>query len=102
MDEEGWGLVVAFPDQSSSFAHGFEAGGIFELLDLNLTDCFIKQTNFENREVIMRMAHHKGWAVEIIPTETEGWDSCTFTKSEAHRERINPYGLRLVPKEPEP
>ena len=96
MNEESWDLVLAFPDQSSSFGHGFEAGGIFQLLDLNLTDCFVQQTHFKNREVIMRMAHYKGWAVEIIPTEIEGWDSATFTKVENPSERVNPHGLRVI------
>jgi hypothetical protein len=96
MDEETLELVIAFPDQSSNFALGHEAGRIFELLGTEAQDCFVLQTHFENREVIIRTGHYLGWAVEIIPTETEGWDSTTFTKTENHRERINPHGLRVV------
>jgi hypothetical protein len=94
--EEELTLVVSFPDQSRNFALGHEAGRIFEQLELESSGCFVLQTHFENREVIIRQAHHFGWAVEIIPTETDGWDCATFTKLENHRERVNPHGLRVV------
>ena len=95
MEEEAeFGLVVAFPDASASFCHGFEAGGLWEKMlrgdaaDLSLT------THSDNREVIRRMAESQGWLLETKPTSVEGWDETKLTK--AVPARRNPYGFKVV------
>ncbi len=95
MDEETWGLVFDFPDQSSSFVYGFEAGQLFARMH-GLEDAFVFLTHPENREVIRRIADYLGWAVEFLPIENEGRDNTTLTKKDNYRERINPHGLRVV------
>lgn len=104
MDElqsSGWSLVLAFPDETPSFAHGFEAGRIYErICRMNVGEDAVAEiveiTNAENRELVQRMAAVKGWAVEIAPTGTEGWDSVTFRKTGPSSKRPNPNGLRIV------
>jgi hypothetical protein len=89
-------LLVSFPDDSASFAHGFEAGQIWQrmgdgdLAELELT------THTANREVIRRMADNLGWDVEVLASDIEGWDYTKLVKRRPERQRANPHGLRVV------
>lgn len=66
-------LLVAFTDDSPSFAYGFEAGQIFEALQANTTDFTREIAHRANREVIARMCATFGWAAEFEETAAE-WD----------------------------
>jgi hypothetical protein len=97
ISESGWQLVVSFPDQSPSFAHGVEAGKIWARLDYYADLRQIEETTMtENREVLRRIAEYRGWKVEVVPTEVPGWDMSKFTKIEPSGTRINPHGLHIV------
>jgi hypothetical protein len=99
----GYELVVSFPDQSPSFAHGFEAGKIYERLSrINVGEgsaaSFVTLILPGNGEVVRRIAEAKGWKVEIEPsTEAPNdWHKAEFTKVRPSRDRPNPHGLRVV------
>jgi hypothetical protein len=92
-----WGLILSFPDQSASFAHGFEAGKIWNDMQRGGQAELAYHTSPENRELIRRMADHLGWVVESKPsTEVEEWDVTMLAKIRPERERANPHGLRIV------
>ena len=91
-----WGLVVAFPDGSPSFVHGFEAGGIWERMRSGREAEIEITTQSDNREVLRRMAIAEGWTLESKPTEVEGWDYTVLTKNRGAPDRPNPHGLRVV------
>jgi hypothetical protein len=91
-----YGLVVSFPDQSATFVHGFEAGGIWEQMRRGDVSEIEKMTHIENREVIQRMATAEGWSVEIVGVSTPGWDFTKLVKAGAAPKRPNPHGLRAV------
>ena len=77
MSEPGWELVLAFPDQSSSFCYGFEAGQIWERMKAGER---IEQTvNDENREMYVRMAQAKGWRAEFERINDDGWEMLILT-----------------------
>ena len=93
-EASGYQLVVVFPNQSPSFAHGFEVGKIYERLSrLNVGEGSIAGVYElivpENEEVIRLIAEAKGWKVEIAPT-TEApteWLKAEFTKVGPSREK---------------
>lgn len=61
-EENTWQLLVAFPDESPSFAHGFQAGQIWEAM--KRSDPRIEATVLaENEEVCMRMARSQGYTM---------------------------------------
>jgi hypothetical protein len=94
--EAGYRLLVSFPDQSPSFTYGFEAGCLWTTMRQGGLAEIAATTRVENREVIRRMADHLGYALDVEPTETEGWDDTTLMKIKPARERVNPHGLRVV------
>lgn len=90
-------LVVAFPDPSPCFVHGFEAGQIYEhMLNPENPPEIERTTHVENREVLERLAIASGWRLERQPSGTEGWDYTKLTKAKPPLERPNPHGLRIV------
>lgn len=91
-----FGLVVAFPDGSPSFVHGFEAGALWELMTTGTVAEIERTTHRENREVISRMAVAEGWSVEFAASEVDGWDYAKLTKDKTAPTHSNPNGLRLV------
>jgi hypothetical protein len=96
VSEGGWQLVVSFPDQSPSFAHGVEAGKLWARLG-NGTQATVEETTMaENREVLRRIAEYLGWKVEVASSEVLGWDVSKFTKIEPAGKHVNPHGLRIV------
>ncbi len=93
-----WGLIMAFPDQSPSFAHGFAAGKIWADMKRNDQAELSFDVAQENRDVVYRMAAALGWSVECQPMtgEFEGWNSLTLTKIGPERKIANPHGFRVV------
>jgi hypothetical protein len=63
-EEEGWSLILQFPDGSPSFVHGFEAGRLWHRLEIEY-EPIEQMINVENREIVVRMAAAKGWTVEF-------------------------------------
>lgn len=96
-DENGWRLVVAFPDESPSFAHGVEVGKLWARMDANVEADFYCFTMAENREVLRRIAEYLGWSIEFTWAPIEGWDTTIFKKVAPKGLRTNPHGLRVVP-----
>lgn len=100
-DESGWHLVVEFPDQSPSFAHGVEVGKLWERMNSGTIaefDCLIMS---ENVEVMYRIAEYLGWGMKSLkfPRDMEagsGWETYSFKKIAPRGRRDNPVGLRLV------
>ena len=65
----GYKLLVSFPDQSSSFAHGFAAGRMWELFK---TGAQIEEYIFdEDAEFYAQMAAQNGYSVLFTPAEDE-------------------------------
>lgn len=94
--EDGYQLLVSFPDQSPPFTYGFEAGNIWAMLTANLVSELNFTTRVENREVIMRMAAARGWRIDVKLDVAEGWDDTTFVKIGPGLVTPNPHGLRVV------
>lgn len=81
MSEGEWGLIVAFPDESAPFVHGFEAGQIWEAMtrsDPTIERC----VHTANKEVIERMARQKGYSITWVPTSLEEWTDVKLKKTE--------------------
>lgn len=93
--DDGYQLVVSFPDQSPSFGHGLEAGKLWEQMRAGHVAEIEATTHLENREVIRRIADHLGWSTEVLP-QLDGWDFTTLVKTRSPRGRPNPHGLALV------
>lgn len=75
-DETEWNLVLAFPDQSPSFAHGFACGRIWEQMTAGrVVEGMVPA---EVRETIEAIAMSRGWIEEITP-EADGWISVKLT-----------------------
>jgi hypothetical protein len=95
----GWALIISFPDQSASFAHGFEAGKIWNDMQRGDKAGLAYHTSPENRELLRRMADHLGWHIESHPsTEVAEWDVTMLSKVRPERNRANPHGIRVVQK----
>lgn len=91
-----YGLIVSFPDQSASFVHGFEAGGLWQQMRGGAVAEIEQTTHVENREVIARMAAAEGWSIEVKRSGVDGWDQSSLAKIAKAPERRNPTGLRVV------
>lgn len=86
-DENGYSLVIRFPDQSASFAHGFEAGA----LDARLRDAarigaeaLDTATGFPihsaNEDLVIALAKRHGFTAIISPcTDETGADYAEWT-----------------------
>lgn len=87
-DQSEYALVVSFPDESSSFVHGFQAGGIWECM--SRADPVIERTiNLSNEEVLRRMARSEGYAMKWTPLDTH-WAECVLTKVTTAKEPGDP------------
>jgi len=102
-DKEGWGLLVAFPDGSPSFVHGFEAGQIWQRIrDGREAEIEKLTVHSANEEVIRRMAITDGWECEFEPCKDETekvYDTyrvVTLRKVGKASAIVNPHGLRIV------
>jgi squalene cyclase len=104
MSEGGsWGLLVAFPDGSPSFVHGFEAGQISERLT-NGRESEIENLTVHaaNEEVIRRLCIAQGWECTFDACKDEEekvYDTyrvVTLRKVSLPPSQFNPHGLRVV------
>jgi hypothetical protein len=98
-----WGLIVAFPDGSPSFVHGFEAGQLVERMQRGDKAEFERiMIHAANEEVIRRMCVAYGWECEFEPCKDETdqvyetYRMVTLRKVKAESGRPNPHGLRVV------
>lgn len=57
-------LALRFPDQSPSFAYGFEAGQLWHRLACE-TENIEQEIHASNRQVCALMAEARGWNVEF-------------------------------------
>jgi hypothetical protein len=100
MDEEdtnvSYGLVVSFEDQSASYVHGWEAGGIWQRMRSGAEAEIEATVHTANRETLSRMAVAEGWSIEFKPTEFDEWTQLAMSKTAKAPERPNPHGLRVV------
>lgn len=80
-EDNEYGLVVSFEDQSGSYVHGFEAGQIWE--SMKRVDPFIeKVVHTDNKETIRRMAHAEGYEMIWNETEYSEWSTVKLTKTQ--------------------
>jgi hypothetical protein len=69
---EGYDLVLAFPDQSPGFAHGFTCGRIWQAMSEFSGRDLIETVVSETRPTIEAMAMAKGWT-ESFTELGNGW-----------------------------
>lgn len=74
-----YGLILAFPDQSDSFCHGWEMGALDARLACEIAP-FELTLHEANTECITRVCQARGWRAEIKPTEVDGWIQCDFQR----------------------
>lgn len=75
--ENDYNLLVAFPDGSPSFVHGFEAGTIWQRMQTKETP--IEATlHFANTEVFSRMAEAAGYGMVSKETDFPEWVDVDF------------------------
>ncbi len=72
-------LLMAFVDQSPSFAYGFEAGKVWAEMGSNRR-VIEGQYHEENHEQLMRCAQTKGYHVISITGQGSGWVLLKFRK----------------------
>jgi len=93
-NDDEYGLLVSFEDQSPEYVHGFEAGQIWEEMarckDIN------KTVHTANKVTLERMAIAAGYVVEFEKTEFKEWVFMKGHKAKARPEGGNPNGLRIV------
>lgn len=68
-EAEDYRLVVAFPDESASFVHGYEAGAIGYRMEHTAEQVIEETVHTANEEVLQRMGAGFGWSVEFRPTD---------------------------------
>jgi hypothetical protein len=77
-DENGWKLILAFRDQSPSYAHGFTCSRIWQ--QMRERSAPLSETiPVELREDIIAMATAAGWVEEFIELSPE-WLRVTFMR----------------------
>jgi hypothetical protein len=77
---EGHELVLAFRDQSPSFAHGFTCGRIWQQMR-DRSAPFSETIPAELREDAIALATAAGWIEEFLPLDEAGeWLRVTFMK----------------------
>lgn len=93
-----FGLLLAFPDESPSFVHGFEAGGLWERMARGETPIELEVAHSANEEVHRRAAAH--WSYDLVwrPMKPpyEVYAKAVFTKAGCGRGARNPNGLRVI------
>lgn len=83
MDKDEMALVVSFPDDSQSFANGFEAGMLWTRLEAGESPIDTREgmpMRAENQTVFLNMALHHQYVVDIFPTDEKEWWNYVFTK----------------------
>lgn len=85
VDDEDYGLQISFPDASSSFTNGFEAGMVYQRLNsgsLETIDLGYDSglpVHEENLELLQKMALLYGFTFETKDVEVEGWVGVKLT-----------------------
>lgn len=77
-DDAGYELILAFRDQSPSFAHGFTCGRIWQQM-MTRTDPFSQTIKAELREDVIALATTAGWVEEFLDLDN-GWIRATFMR----------------------
>jgi len=95
-EKSEYGLLVSFEDQSASYVHGYEAGGIWQRMRSGTEAEIEIMVHSVNRETLRRMAVADGWSVEFTPTEFDEWVSMKMEKQAKPIDHPNPHGLRVV------
>ena len=90
-----WKCLVAFPDESASFVHGFEAGIVWECLQHDEA-VFETVVHEANRKVLERMALASGYVAEWAEPFDEEWVQVCFRRLAKPSQVVNPHGLRVV------
>lgn len=62
-------LIVAFPDASASFVHGYEAGSLGYRMNHTAEQVIEECIHTENEEVLRRMCAGFGWEVDFEPSD---------------------------------
>ncbi len=94
-DDVQYGLIVAFPDQSPSFVHGYEAGQIATEMQ-NRPSEIEKTVHAENKEILTRIALSQGYSVDFKNSGVNEYLFACFKKEKEVVARLNPHGLRIV------
>ena len=81
-DVGGYELVLAFPDASPSFAHGMEAGRLWERLRQERR-VHEEMIHTANREVVGRLAAAYGYVVDFADLAQGSWSSARFVPVDA-------------------
>lgn len=71
MSDTNYNLVMAFPDQSPNFAHGFACGRIWQEMADEKSVVLATVPN-ETRQTVEAMAMARGWTEEITDIGS-GW-----------------------------
>ena len=95
-DNEEFGLIVSFDDQSHSYVHGFEAGMIWQRMQAGAEAEIDTLIHTVNTETVRRMAVAEGWDAKFTVTEVEEWSTVFMEKKRKPTGRSNPLGLSVV------
>jgi hypothetical protein len=84
-NESNMSVVISFPDQSKSFAYGFQMGMLYNALsnEPDLVDHgFLKglPLRVENQDLIEQMAQHFGYKTEYKTTGVAGYIGVRLTR----------------------
>ncbi len=102
-DDQSYGLIVAFEDQSPSYVHGYELGKLSAFMEglapPEQIDGHETTVHAVNRVTLDRMCAAFGWSASWrVDPAFPDWAFVTLTKTEKPTAKPNPYGLRLVSK----
>lgn len=93
-EDQEYGILVSFEDQSGSYVHGFEAGQIWE--SMTRIDPVIEKTvHTTNKETIHRMAHAEGYDIKWTDHD-ETWSFVVLTKSQKSKESADLVSLGIL------
>jgi len=70
-DQSDYRLIVSFPDESSSFVNGYEAGAIGYRMEHTAEQVIEETVHTANEAVLNAMGAGFGWSVAFRPTEPE-------------------------------
>lgn len=83
--DERYRLIVAFPDGSPSFVHGYEAGKLGYRMQFTAEQTIEEMVHTANEEVLRRMAVAYGWSAEFEISEIEEWTTVRLTRLPAKK-----------------
>lgn len=93
MSEDQMNIVVKFPDESMSFRNGFEAGMIWQEMQMGVDPIERNAfpVNVENHEVLENMANSAGYEIEYQDDDNqfEEWTNVVFNKRRVTRGHLS-------------